>query len=123
MNKIQFKEQAIVCFLAGVTMILISLSQGCVTPPPPMDVTFWAGDPDKGGISRSQENKTIGCHEPEFNDYACLTYADMQKIYATILKCKQWSVETMTPRQSMIVMRKNAEVLQHVIIREKSGQQ
>lgn len=60
---------------------------------PKIDISLWAGDSDRDGITRSQESRSIGCHEHDFDQFVCLTYDDLKSIYSTILKCKKWDIK------------------------------
>lgn len=60
---------------------------------PKIEAAFWAADSKSGAIVRAEDKKAIACLEPEFDQYTCLTYYDLKKIYATLLKCKKWSTQ------------------------------
>lgn len=75
------------------------LVSSCRSTPPAIDVSIWAGDSTKsqhnepsctGAISRAQDGLSISASSPAFDDYACLSYADLKKIYNLILQCKEW---------------------------------
>lgn len=119
MNDDPFKNEkeftALGCFLLGLGIIFFILTlSGCQSNMPPIDVSFWAGDSAKSGITRSQESKTIECSSPEFDTYTCLSYADIQKIYGTLLECKQWPTLA-TSKQLKRFVSKNSEVINHVL--------
>ena len=61
---------------------------------PKIDVTLWAGDYERQGITRAQEEKTLACMDPQFDEFVCLTYEDLRTLYNTMLKCKEWDDET-----------------------------
>lgn len=99
--------------VAAVFVIVLSLS-GCANHPPKVDVSFWAGDSAKDGISRAQENKTMPCADPEFDNYVCLSYEDLKEIFDAMLLCKQWSGTLMTNRDIRNLVKKNKDVIDHV---------
>jgi hypothetical protein len=110
------------CFFFGLTIIVIVITfSGCrSTPMPAVDVKFYSGDSKNGGITRAQEHKTIECKEPEFDEYVCLTYADVKKIMAAMLQCKDWSNTTlMTSRQKKRLYKENKELIHHVLNYER----
>lgn len=115
----QKKLVALGCFLGGILIVLgVLLMPGCASNNmPPIDVSFWAGNSSEAGITRTQENKTIDCKSPEFDNYTCLTYADIGRIYDTMLECKQWPLLAKTKDIKRFV-RKNPEVIQHVLYKE-----
>lgn len=80
-------------FLFGLGIIFFIMTlPGCAsTTPPPIDVQFWAGDSIEEGISRTQEKRFIECKASEFDEYVCLTYDDLKKIYEALLQCEDWS--------------------------------
>lgn len=78
-------------FGMGILIILWVFSlPGCKSAMPPVDVSFWAGDSAKEGITRSQESKTIACSDPAMDDYVCLSYEDVKKLFSILLQCQQW---------------------------------
>lgn len=111
-----------VCLFLGISLILLVLTQGCKHTIPPIDVSFWSGDSAKDGISRSQENKTLQCNDPAFDQYVCLTYTDLQKIFSTMLECKKWSVATASRSQIKQMILKNPEVMTRAIQRTSASQ-
>jgi hypothetical protein len=115
----QKKLAAFGCFVLGFLIVaVILLTPGCASNNmPPIDVSFWAGNSSVAGVTRAQEGKTLECNDPEFDNYTCLTYADLQKIYHTMLECKQWPLLAKTKDIKRFV-RKNPEVIQHVLYRE-----
>jgi hypothetical protein len=118
-----FEEQrlstAFGCFFLGITIILLILTQGCSSNIPAIDVTLWAGNSTQESISRSQSNQNLLCKDPDFDNYVCMTYSDLQKVYETMLKCKQWNVNTMTPEEEFLLVKKNREVIRHVLPRRE----
>lgn len=60
----------------------------CQSAPSRIQVHFWAGDSLRKGITRSQEQKTIECHSPEFDDYVCVSRTDLEALYETLLLCQ-----------------------------------
>lgn len=103
------------CFSIGLMIIFWLFGTGCSHNVPAIDVTFWAGDSAHSGISRSQESKTISCTDGLFDDYACLTYRDVQKIYATMLTCKNWGASLASQKEFNQMASKNHEVIDNVI--------
>lgn len=99
MNQFDFDWQhfwekfIIFCFAVGIILLTLFLSS-CTTAEkvniPPIAISTWAGDSSREAITRFQENKSIQCHEPEFDQYICLTETDLYLIYQTLLQCKQW---------------------------------
>jgi hypothetical protein len=69
-----------------VFLLLVLLFSGCATPGPDLDIQFWAGRPEKGSITRSQED--IKCIDPQFNNYVCLSYPDLKKWMSYTLSCE-----------------------------------
>lgn len=112
----------IIMFCLGLALLCIGLGSGmigCNHPDmPPIDVTFWAGDSAKGGITRSQDHVTLLATDPKFDEMACLTYKDVQKLYSTMLTCKDWGdqpkmsaneVETLKEKNHALVRRLSNE--------------
>lgn len=101
----------------GLSIIYVSLNlQGCTkNQMPAVDVSFWAGDSEAVGIVRAQENKVIACAQAEFDQYACLTYADIKKLYAAMLQCKEWGPPIATQNQLLVLQDKNTEVIHNVL--------
>lgn len=108
------------CFVLGIGLIIFILTiPGCAgTHLPPIDASFWAGDSAKNGISRSQENRTLECKDPSFDNYTCLSYQDIQKIYDTMLECKEWPTLA-THSQIKEFAKRNPEVIQNVLQRKE----
>jgi hypothetical protein len=111
---------AFLCFMVGVAVCVILTLSGCHTGIPKIDAEFWAGDSKSKGISRKQEGQTIPCDDPVIDDYVCLSYEDLQKIYHTLLQCKQWSGTTMSTREQLVFFRKNRGLLEHVAHKNQS---
>jgi len=84
-------SQVLTCFGIGILLILFVIQSGCKSMPPSIDAKFWAGDSQNDGITRAQDHETIPCKDSRFDEYVCQSYADLRKIYQTLLKCKQWS--------------------------------
>lgn len=79
----------LICFVIGQAEAASTCS---VTKKiPKIDVAIWAGDSASGSIVRNQDQRAIACREPAFDQYTCMTYDDLKKIYSTLLKCKKWS--------------------------------
>lgn len=105
------KIAAGLCFWIGIAGIVFVLTlPGCQANMPPIDAQFWGGDSARQGISRSQENRTLECKQPEFDKYVCLTYEDLQKIYDTLLECKQWPTLATRGQQARFIS-ENPEVI------------
>lgn len=106
---------SLVCLSLGVGIIIFLLAtSGCKTGIPPMNVKFWAGDSMNGGITRSQDKKTIECKDPAFDEYIALSYDDLKLIYNTMLQCKSWGSE-MTMSELQKFAKQNPEVVHHVL--------
>lgn len=76
--------------VSSIVLLLI----GCAAPNthvPSVDIQLWAGNPLRASIQRAQTGQELACFDPSFNNYVCLSYEDLQKIYATFLRCKDWS--------------------------------
>lgn len=101
---------SIICLSIGVG-IIIFLTSGCRSSIPRIDVSLWAGDPAKDGISRSQEQRTMSCQSAEFAQMACLTYSDLKKIYSTMLLCEKWGSVSMNSSEAKKFVKKNQDVL------------
>lgn len=72
-------------------VLLVLLNASCIGKPPKPDWKLWAGDSDKAGITRSQDNLTISCAEVRFDDYVCLSYEDFKRNTLKIIEsCKKW---------------------------------
>jgi len=59
---------------------------------------LWAGNPAAGEIWRTQDNpvSTISAFDSSFNNYTCMTYADLSCMYFSFVNnCQSWS--TLTP--------------------------
>lgn len=114
-NKIHFWDHVFIgsigLLAVGIAFGLSILLSGCKTAMPVIDITTWAGDSQNEAISRKQENKMIQCHEPEFDDFVCIHYSDLNKIYNAMLQCKQWGGPTMSSSELSKFLRKNQDVL------------
>lgn len=99
------------CLVLGVALIFWSLT-GCKAPMPAIDVEFWAGDASQAGVTRRQEDHTLACADPEFDQYVCLTYKDIQKIFDTLLQCEEWPSPGELAKINLI--KKNPEVDNYV---------
>ncbi len=59
---------------------------------PEWTAKFWAGDFIEEGITRSQNNQTIQCRDPMFDDYVCMSYEDLNKLELEVLsRCTGWN--------------------------------
>lgn len=114
------KIWAWMCFSLGI-LTIVFITSGCSHNVPKIDVSVWAGDSAKNGISRAQEGRTIECTDPSFDAYACLTYTDIQKIYSTILQCQQWGPALASKRDYKRMVNNNREVIQNVIQRSSQS--
>lgn len=64
------------------------------------------------GITRAQDNETIACYDPKMDKFVCLSYQDLQAIFAVMLQCKDWGgVQTRTLQEAM---NKYPEIVQKV---------
>lgn len=100
----------------GLSIVFVSLSlPACTHPMPAVDVTIWAGDSAKSGITRAQENRTLACAEPDFDEYACLTYQDIKKLYAMMLQCKEWGPPIATQSQVKTLFKKNENEITKIL--------
>ncbi len=87
-------------------LTLIALT-GCHASIPKISVKFWAGDSKNAGITRAQDHETISCASPDMDSYMCITFVDMQKIFDTMLTCKQWGAPVMTKKDMKEFRREN----------------
>jgi hypothetical protein len=102
--------------LGAAIIVYVLTMTGCRTNVPAIDAKFWAGDSAKSGITRAQENRTLACENPEFDEYVCLSYEDLKKIYSTLLQCKDWgNIQLMSSRQAKKYYKKNKQVLDYVL--------
>lgn len=76
---------------------------------------MWAGDSAVAGISRSQDQAHISCADPKFEDYACLTYLDIKKIYSSMLQCQQWGPPLASSSDLKRLLQKNKGVIHHAL--------
>lgn len=54
-----------------------------------VELKAFAGDSSSHGISRAQEKKTIKCDSPEIDEYICLSYEDLKKIFNQLKRLQQ----------------------------------
>lgn len=104
------------CLFLGLAIIIgvVCFLPGCASQNiPPIDVSFWAGDSKLGGITRDQDNLVVACDTPEFDRYTCITYEDVQKIYNTMLECRDWP-RLASVKEKNEMNQKNAEVIRYV---------
>lgn len=76
---------------------------------PAIDIRLYAGSPEKGGIERAQDKEVISCVEPRFNEFTCLTYSDLRRVYEILLQCRDWDGISMISARS--AFRKNPDVV------------
>jgi hypothetical protein len=74
--------------------VLTMGATNCSHPIPKIDIKIWSGDSETGSIRRSQEGEMILAMDGRFNNYACMTYDDLKKVYETLLQCKKWKRDT-----------------------------
>jgi hypothetical protein len=84
---------SVVCFFMGITVLLILLIfiEGCKTAAPQLtqeDVYLWAGDSKSIAISRSQFNLLLYCTDPEFDNYVCMTYDELERFFNRLQECR-----------------------------------
>lgn len=103
----------------GYITLLLSLMTGCKTEMPKVDIELWAGDSHRAGVTRSQEEKTIACNDEQMDEFVCLSYADLKKIYSTLLKCKKWGTEV-SSENTKEFMDKNPDIHHNLFLK---GQQ
>lgn len=87
------------------------LLAGCSSRPPAVDVTFWSANSEVDGIQRPQEGKVISCQSAQFDNYSCISYDDVAKLFKAFLQCKQWSGPLMTKSELKTAYRKNQPVI------------
>lgn len=95
--------------------VFLLICVGCRTTVPKIDVQTWAGDSEHAGITRSQENKTIECKDPKMDEFVCVSYEDLKKIYETFFLCKQWTGDTMSSLDKKAFYKTNQQVLDRVV--------
>jgi hypothetical protein len=61
---------------------------------PEIQIKTWAGDYREGAIVRAQDNAKVSCRDSYFDNYVCLSYEDLKKIYETLLICKDWGASS-----------------------------
>lgn len=95
--------------------LFISGCPAAVVPLPKIDVTTWAGDSFHEGISRGQEDRTISCSDRQIDEYVCMTYVDLRKIYNTMLQCKDWGGTPVSADATEDLVRRNSDVVERVM--------
>lgn len=100
----------------SVLIIVLGALSGCRGRVPSIDLEFWAGDSKNGAITRSQENKSISCTSPEFEDFTALRYVMVQRIYDTLLKCSSWKKTPLMSSQQALQQNKikNPELMERL---------
>lgn len=88
-------------FMLLITTLLVAVPSCGTGEIDPMDaadqleIRAFAGDSAKLGITRAQEKKTISCKDTEIDDYICLSYEDLEKIFNQLKrlqqKCRAWA--------------------------------
>jgi hypothetical protein len=80
-------------FLLGLVVFVVTMlmGPGCAHPEMRFQVRSWAGDPSKGGVTRSQEERTVSCTDPKFDQFVCMTYDDLKDLYLSLRKCTAWT--------------------------------
>jgi len=88
-----FLKNVVLLFSLSIVIFILCLmlGPGCATAMPSLDIKTWAGDSKNTSVSRSQDQKTISCKDPLFDEMICMTYEDLKKIFLTFPKCKEWS--------------------------------
>lgn len=91
--------------LKSVSLILLVLLTACRSAPPKVSVDLWAGDSGatfdrshrgdlnttyRGGITRAQVGESIACDDIRIEEYVCMTYADLKKLFDLIWMCERW---------------------------------
>lgn len=106
----------------GLLLILIAMyCAGCPgAEMPNIDIQMWAGDSSRSGITRSQEEKTLSCEDPQFDEFVCLTYEDLKKMYSTMLRCKKWG-EVISEENTKKFIDKNPDVHHKIFIDKASS--
>jgi hypothetical protein len=90
---------------------------GCPgTEMPKIDISLWAGDSNRDGITRAQEDRSMGCQEKYFDEFVCLTYDDLKVIYATLLKCKKWDTK-ISQENTKIFIDKNPDIHKNLFLK------
>jgi len=88
------------------------LVSGCSKPNIPQelkDVKIWAGDSANDGITRKQDNITIKATDPVFDDYAALSYTDLNKIIYYLSMCESYpkDIPMLSTSQLKSLMKQN----------------
>lgn len=76
--------------LVLITSAIPLMGSNCSQPIPAIDIKIWSGDAEHGSIRRAQIGEELLATDPRFNQYSCMTYDDLKKIYDTLLQCKKW---------------------------------
>jgi hypothetical protein len=119
MDKKHFRASAI---KQGLLLIFIAIyCAGCPgAEMPNIDVSLWAGDSSRSGVTRSQEEKTLSCEDPQMDEFVCLTYEDLKKIYSTMLRCKKWG-EVISEENTQKFIDKNPDVHHKLFVDKASA--
>lgn len=100
------------CFaILSLSLSVSSCGHGGGGVMPALDIKLYAGSPARGGIERAQDNEVLTCTDPRFNQYACLSYADLRKIYATLQRCESWGSSPMMSARTFY--RQNKDVVRN----------
>lgn len=70
---------------------------------PKWEGKLYAGDSQKGGISRAQDAEFISAKDAQFDEFIAMSYDDFKSFYSVyVLGCKEWrkSVSTMSMSQA-----------------------
>ena len=87
----RFMKQALVLLAFSVSIIALAiLMPACGSNPMQVKVHTYAGDSERGGITRMQDNKTLSCTDPAFDQFVCMDYEDLRQIYIKMQSCKEW---------------------------------
>lgn len=54
-----------------------------------LEIKAFAGDSASHGITRAQSKTTIKCDSAEIDDYICLSYEDLEKIFSQLKRLQQ----------------------------------
>lgn len=54
-----------------------------------LDVKIYAGDSKNQSINRAQDNEIIYTNDPRFDNFACLSYEDVEKIAIKLKQCEE----------------------------------
>ena len=87
LRKLKIQKISRIC-LTVASLFLIS----CPSPSiPSWKAKIYAGDSQTVSIRRSQDNESIPCNEPKFDNYACVSYEDLAELYDILLQCGELS--------------------------------